>query len=85
MSLPSIFATSNNNSLENDNLKIFPVLPACAAQPIIGNTDPKINITLNHKPLQILVDSGAHVSVLSKTLITELTEISLNANVVKSV
>ncbi len=85
MSLPSIFATSPDNSFAANNIKLFPVLPACDAQPIIGNTDPKINITLNEKPLQILVDSGAHVSVLPKTLVQELTGSSLNTAVVKSV
>ena len=84
VSLPSIFATSYNNSVSDNKLQILPVLPTCAAQCITGNTDPKIDILLNYRPLHILVDSEAHVSVLSKTLMEELTGLSLNTDTVKS-
>jgi len=40
--------------------------------PLIGNRSPKIEILIQNRPVSVVIDTGADVSVLPKSVLTQL-------------
>jgi len=69
------YDTPTNNFPHVTEKPICPLLTKHYIYPLINDRDPTLLVTLMDRNTPMLLDTGAHVSVLPKSLITEITNL----------
>ena len=66
---------SVNTAVLNDRSFFNPLLSRCPLHPLSGHLDPTLTADINGQPVHLLIDSGAHVSVLPKVILGQLVDV----------